>query len=159
MGSVMKAWMSGWARRAAWARMGLGTAMAAVPALGACGPGATVRDWGLHLAWVEERDCRHPERPATLVEVPWSAGNSSSVSGRSGAEGTRPLPAPEVRSGMRVRLGRRDAMAEIHLYGTALGTARRGERVVVRAGWDGALLHGTVSGPGAVELDRVKGGE
>jgi hypothetical protein len=139
--------------------MGFAAAMAAAPAFGACGSGATIRDWGLHLAWTVERDCNHPERPATLVEVPWSAGNSAPASGRNSTEENTPLPAPEVRSGMRVTLGRRGAMAEIHLYGTALRTARLGESVVVRAEWSGALLRGEVRGPGLVELDAVKGGK
>lgn len=127
-------------------------------ALGACGTGNTVRDFGLHLQWVVERDCQHPERPATLVEVPWSVNKPEAVHGNQSAAGVAPLPAPEVRSGMRVTLRRREAMADIDLSGTALGTARRGERLRVRAGLSGAILEGIVLGPGLVELEPAKGG-
>ena len=74
-----------------------------VAAHGACGAGSTVRDFGLHLQWVVERDCQHPDRPATLVEVPWSVDHPVTVAGSRSAEGVAPLPAPEVRSGMRVK--------------------------------------------------------
>jgi flagella basal body P-ring formation protein FlgA len=59
---------------------------------------------------------------------------------------------------MRVTLVRQEENGEIHLYGTALGAARTGESVVVRARWSGALLHGTVLGPGLVEMEPGKGG-
>ena len=125
-------------------------------ALGACGAGNMVRDYGLHLQWVVERDCQHPERPATLVEVPWSVDHPVTVAGSRSAEGVAPLPAPEVRSGMRVMLWRRDAMADLHLCGTAVGTARRGEKVRVKAGLSGAVLEGIVRGPGLVELEPAR---
>jgi hypothetical protein len=128
-------------------------------ALGACGAGNTVRDFGLHLQWVVERDCQHPERPATLVEVPWSVNNPVPVTGNRNAEGATPLPAPEVRSGMRVTLWRRDAKTDIDLCGIALGTARLGEKVRVKAGLSGAVLEGIVRGPGRVELEPAKGGQ
>ncbi|MGD0365908.1 MAG: flagella basal body P-ring formation protein FlgA [Acidobacteriaceae bacterium] len=130
-----------------------------VAAHGACGAGSTVRDFGLHLQWVVERDCKHPERPATLVEVPWSVDSLVPVAGNGSAEGAAPLPAPEVRSGMRVTLWRRDAKADIDLCGTALGTARIGEKVRVKAGLSGAILEGIVGGPGLVELAPAKGGQ
>jgi hypothetical protein len=130
-----------------------------VAALGACGAGNTVRDFGLHLQWVVERDCKRPERPATLVEVPWSVDYQISVAGDRSAEGVAPLPVPEVRSGMRVILSRRGAKADIDLCGTALGTARRGEKVRVKAGLSGAVLEGIVRGPGLVELEPAKGGQ
>jgi flagella basal body P-ring formation protein FlgA len=53
---------------------------------------------------------------------------------------------------MRVTAWREDESADIHLRGTALGTARRGERVSVKAGLGGAVLDGIVRGPGLVEL-------
>ncbi len=145
--------MSGGARVGAWA------AILASPALafGACGAGTIVRDFGLHLQWVVERDCNHPERPPTLVAVPWSGNNKVLFAGKGNAKGAAPLPAPEVRSGMRVRLGRSDADADIDLYGTAMGTARLGEKVRVKAGLSGAILEGIVRGPGRVELEPAKG--
>jgi Chaperone for flagella basal body P-ring formation len=145
--------MSRTGRRMIWA----GFMVAPALGFGACGTGNTVRDFGLHLQWVVERDCNHPERPATLVEVPWSVNNNSPVPGSRGADGATPLPAPEVRNGMRVTLSRRDTKADIDLYGTALGTARPGEKVRVRAGLGGAVLEGIVRGPGWVELEPAKG--
>jgi flagella basal body P-ring formation protein FlgA len=53
---------------------------------------------------------------------------------------------------MRVMVVRREAMADIRLRGTALGTARTGERVAVRAGLGNSIVHGIVRGPGVVEL-------
>ncbi len=140
------------------ARVIVGAVLVAAPALafGACGAGNMVRDYGLHLQWVVERDCQHPERPATLVEVPWSVDHQVTVAGSRSAEGVAPLPAPEVRSGMRVMLWRRDAMADLHLCGTAVGTARRGEKVRVKAGLSGAVLEGIVRGPGLVELEPAR---
>jgi hypothetical protein len=127
-------------------------------ARGACGAGNTVRDWGLHLEWVVEENCDHPERPATLVAVPWSAPATVRAAGACGVPREAAPPGPEVRNGMRVTLVRQEENGEIHLYGTALGAARTGESVVVRARWSGALLHGTVLGPGLVEMEPGKGG-
>src|ERR1700734_2198173 len=127
-------------------------------ARGACGAGNTVRDWGLHLEWLIERNCDHPERPATLVAIPWSAPATVLAGGASGVLREAAPPAPEVRNGMRVTLVRREKNAEIHLCGTALGEARTGESVAVRARLSGALLHGTVRGPGLVEMTSGRGG-
>jgi flagella basal body P-ring formation protein FlgA len=52
-----------------------------------------------------------------------------------------------------------EANAEMQLTGTALNTAQTGERVAVRAGLSGAILHGRVLGAGVVELEPVKGRE
>ncbi len=146
---------------------GVMAGMMAAPAIawGACGPGGTVRDWGLRLAWVVQRDCDHPERPARLVEVPWS--EPAALGARSGAgcaapgrsrEKSSALPAPEVRTGMRVTLWRRNETTDVRLDGIALGTARTGEAVAVKAGLHGGTLRGTVRGPGRVELEPKKGG-
>lgn len=140
------------------ARICIWVVMAVTPAigLGACGAANTVRDWGLHTAWAVERDCDHPERPAMLVGVPWNtefAAPAPAVVRESAAR-----PAPEVRSGMRVTLWRQGENADICLHGTAMGTARAGESVAVRAGLGGATLHGIVRGPGLVELLPRTGG-
>lgn len=146
--------------RAVLAGIGVLSGIVGMPmvARGACGAGNTVRDWGLHLEWVVERNCDHPERPATLVAVPWSAPATVRAAGASGVLREAAQPAPEVRNGMRVTLVRQEEKAKIHLYGTALETARTGESVGVRVGWSGALLHGTVRGPGLVEMEPRKGG-
>jgi flagella basal body P-ring formation protein FlgA len=57
---------------------------------------------------------------------------------------------------MRVTVIRRGAMAEIRLRGTALGTARIGEKVAVRAGLGNSIVQGVVRGPGEVELSPEK---
>jgi hypothetical protein len=149
--------------------MGMGTgvllALALSPAItwGACGGRNIVRDWGLHVAWTTEPDRRHPERPARLLEIPWSAATEAvdpaCVPLRSSRGAVTSRPAPEVRAGMRVTVERLEDRGEIHLLGTALGTARRGETVAVRAGFGGATLKGIVRGPGVVELWLAKGGE
>jgi len=122
------------------------------PALarGACGPASTLRDWGLHREWQITCDAGHPERPARLIEVPWSMPAASCRSKPNGNPAA--LSAPEVRSGMRVTLWRRQESTDLHLSGIALGTARRGERVKVRAGLGTAVLNGIVRGPALVEL-------
>ena len=129
------------------------------PTFGACGSsGRVVRDWGLHAAWSVQRDCAHPERPARLVEIPWLAARGSvepSVSGtgfRAPIGKPAPPSPPAVRSGMRVRLEFENDDAAVHLAGVALGTARVGERVGVRAGWSGVALQGVVTGPATVEM-------
>ncbi len=130
---------------AAWAGSGAG---------GAHSTGSTVLDWGLHRAWWVERDCDHPERPAVLVEIPWTEGLPKPVQedGRARTGGEAPAK-PEVRAGMRVAVVRREGLAGIRLYGTALRTGRTGERIAVRAGLGSRTLYGIVRGPGLVELD------
>jgi len=138
---------------------GIFAGMTTMPAmaLAVCDGGNTMRDWGLHRSWKIERDCRHPERPATLVEVPWAAGQTAGSLVRppeGSGPGPGPLPPPEVRSGMQVVLRRGGEKAEVHLTGRALQTGRRGERVAVKAGLGGARLTGVVCGPGMVELPQ-----
>jgi hypothetical protein len=134
-------------------------------AFAACGPGSTVRDWGLHLQWTVERDCNHPERPARLVEVPWTAAgvavhvasgtasdDAKKTSPRTASAPKAAQAAPEVRAGMRVTLCRQDENSAVRLSGTAMRTARTGETIPVRAGWRGTVLQGIVRGPSLVEL-------
>jgi hypothetical protein len=110
-----------------------------------------VRDWGLHRQWRMEIDPAHPERPARLVEIPWSAGKGPRASSLPQPDrGSRPKPA--VRTGMRVTVVGRGARAQIRLLGTALGSGLPGETIAVRAGLGTSLVHGIVRGPGVVEL-------
>lgn len=158
-------------RTAVWVAIGSGMIVAPPMAWGACGAGNIVRDWGLHLQWRVERDSNHPERPPALVEIPWSStttvhdrdqavcASSLRNPGRPDAGKPVSLPAPEVRFGMRVTAWQEDENADIHLRGTALGTAFRGEKVSVKAGLGGAVLEGIVRGPGLVELLPQKGGK
>ncbi len=134
--------------------------LAAQPlALGACGGVKTVRDWGLRMEWLVERDAKRPEKPARLVEIPWSAPGDVKTACTPAPQGSgeaKLAPAPEVRAGMRVSVWRRDEKSDIRLRGTALATARLGERVSVKAGLSGATLQGIVRGAGQVELPPGK---
>ncbi len=128
--------------------------MTIVPAVafGVCGHGSIVRDWSLHREWLVTCNAEHPERPASLVEVPWTTPTRDSLVGaRRGAAGEN-TSAPEVRRGMRVTLWRHEETADVHLSGIALGTACRGQKVKVRAGLGVVLLEGIVRGPELVEL-------
>ena len=143
----------------------LAVAFAQTAAADACGVVTMVRDRGLERQWVVERDRRHPERPALLVEVPWSEaesclGQSREDSGSSAPAAAKAMaqPAPLVRAGMRVTVLRHGENAEIELNGTALGTGGAGQTVAVRAGLSGTTIVGIVRGPGVVELTRKKGG-
>jgi hypothetical protein len=126
-------------------------------ALVVCDGGNTIRDWGLHRSWTIERDCAHPERPAKLVEIPWT--QAPVPRSREKATAEPAPPPPDVRRGMRVSLGRRGEKADIRLVGTALSPGRVGDRVQVKAGLGGATLEGIVRGPGLVELQPGKAGK
>jgi hypothetical protein len=143
--------MRGWWILAGWL-------MAAPMAHAACGEAAIVRDWGLHRAWRVQRDCARPERPAALVEVPWTTTGGKEGSERKTEEVVRAM-APAVLGGMRVRAIRHETNAEVQLTGTALNTAQLGERVAVRAGWSGTIVPAIVRGPGLVELQSERGKE
>jgi Chaperone for flagella basal body P-ring formation len=120
----------------------------------ACGDAGGVRDRGLHRAWRVQRNCAHPERPAVLVEVPWTA---PVVRGR-GEHAMALKPVPLVRAGGRVTMTWQDENSDGHLSGTALTTASAGQTVAVRTGLGAAILHGVVRGPGWVELATRKVG-
>ncbi|HEY1808282.1 MAG TPA: flagella basal body P-ring formation protein FlgA [Acidobacteriaceae bacterium] len=126
-----------------------------VVALGAGAQPRVVRDWGLHRQWQVECDRAYPERPAHLVEIPWSGAGTTPAhfEPRQGTAMPRP---PAVRAGMRVTVIRRGATAEVCLRGTALGTAGVGTTVAVRAGLGNSVVQGTVRGPGVVELTSEK---
>jgi hypothetical protein len=123
--------------------------MAVPMARAACSDAGVVRDWGLHRTWRVERDCAHPERPAVLVEMPWTAPAGI----RRDAVGPGPDRPPLVRAGMRVALTWRDENSAGDLAGTALTTASAGGTVAVRSRFGTAILHGVVRGPGWVELE------
>lgn len=118
----------------------------------ACGDAGTVRDWGLHRIWRVEPDCAHPERPAVLVEVPWTAPGERGLD----AGGVTRSRSPLVQAGMRVTLTWQDENSTGSLAGTALTRASVGETVRVRSRFGTAILHGVVRGPGWVELQPGK---
>ena len=121
----------------------------------ACGNARTVRDRELHRSWRVERDCTHPERPAILVEVPWSA----SVERQHDSGVQSPNATPLVRAGMRVALTWEDKNSAGTLSGTALTTAGAGQTVRVRIQFGAAILYAVVRGPGWVELEPRKVGK
>jgi hypothetical protein len=120
----------------------------------ACRNAGTIRDWGLHRMWRVEQDCSHPERPAVLVEIAWTATDLRHDSPASSL--ARP---PLMRAGMRIAVTWQDEDSEGRLAGTALTTGRAGETVAVRTGFGSAILYGVVRGPGWVELPRRKVGK
>lgn len=143
----------------AWGVLLLGMAVVAPSLRADCSTsGRTVRDWGLHRAWVVVGDCAHPERPQQLREIGWrdpAAHGPRQPIDKEGQRGERAAVAsrpPDVRSGTQVEIWSRDADAQVYLVGTALGRARIGERVAVRVGIDGAVRHCMVRGPATVEL-------
>lgn len=134
-----------------------GLAFGAFSLHAACGGAErTVRDWGLHRAWVVVEDCVHPARPAQLREIPWRAAaiDARPIAGEGTQQGEPGAAAalPAVRAGMRVEVWSQGARAEVHVMGTTLRTARMGERVRVRISMDGAVRMGVVRGPAMVEL-------
>jgi len=106
-------------------------------------------DPGLHRQWLIERDRAHPERPARLVEVPWSRGGPVAGGSPTGQNVRRPV----VRAGMSVTLWRRNPESVLRLAGTALEPGGMGEAIRVRAGLHGSVLRGVVRGPALVELE------
>ncbi len=134
--------------------------LASGPALAACGAApATVVDWGLHRQWAVQRDCAHPERPARLVEVPWSAARAEQTERRVKDAGTARSAAarPAVRAGMRVTVAGEGDDATIHLVGMALEAGGIGDAIRVQAGWGRATLPCIVRGPAQVEMIPAKG--
>jgi hypothetical protein len=136
----------------------LAMTIVATPAWSACGAmQRTVRDWGLHRAWVVVEDCAHPEKPARLREIVWTADAGREADAhrpavnrqKKSSASNRP---PEVRAGMRVRVWKKSADGEMNLTGTALEGGRTGDRVRVGAGLGSTILRGIVRGPGLVEL-------
>jgi hypothetical protein len=107
-------------------------------------------DPALHRQWLIERNLAHPERPARLVEVPWTGG---AVSPRAGAQGSM-RQRLVVRAGMKVTLTWRDGDADLRLTGTALSSGHVGDVIWVRAGLHSAILRGVVRGPGVAEMER-----
>jgi hypothetical protein len=135
----------------------------AAPAFAACGASGTpVIDWGLHREYRIVRDCAHPERPASLVEVPWSeaAARRQRDSVHANPSGLRPAEQRSpylVRAGTRVTLAGQTSEGAIRLVGIALEQGRAGDSIRVKAGFHGATLPGIVRGQGLVELEPLKG--
>jgi len=134
----------------------LGLALSPVPIFAACGSSdLTLKDSALGRQWLMQRDCRHPERPARLIEIPWSDRTATSAN--------EPVPATDrtillIRPGMRVTVHRESDGAQIHLTGVALEPGYAGQKILVKAGLGAAPLHGIVRSGDLVVLEPEKGG-
>lgn len=111
---------------------------------GAANPGtAVVRTYYDALTrqlWEVRIDCRHPERPATVV--PAAAAEKPEV---------RENLTPVVKEGSMVQIWR-DGSARIRLSGIAIGSAPLNHPVQVKTLGQGAILWGVARGPESVEL-------
>jgi hypothetical protein len=109
-----------------------------------------ITDGLLHHRWAVAVDCAHPNRPWTLVDVPWQrAGVSTSMKAAVPdiAKAVQLIPA-----GSKVRLWSTANNASIVLSGTALEAGTAGQTIHVRTGQRGTVLEGRVHGAGSVEL-------
>lgn len=104
----------------------------------------------LKRSWAVVLDCRHPERPASLLPVAGTAQDPAAGAEIGGNAGGRPW----LRAGSRVRVWRaeRDGGLRIQLSGIVIESAPLGVAVRVRAGERGVILHGIVRGADSVEL-------
>jgi hypothetical protein len=114
----------------------------------------------LRRSWELREDCAHPEWPARLV-----AGNAAGPFVRGEAvrhADAAPVVQPLlVHAGDAVRLWMQDRLVRIEMSGVAEGSARMGERVVVRTtrqsddvGLTVERVAGIVRGAGDVEMER-----
>jgi Chaperone for flagella basal body P-ring formation len=110
-----------------------------------------ITDGLLHRMWAVAVDCTHPDRPWTLVDVPWQrvAGLTASTKA---AISDIAKTAPLIPAGARVRLWSTANDASIELSGTALEAGSAGQMIHVRTGQRGTVLEGRVCGAGSVEL-------
>ncbi len=121
-----------------------------------------VSDRALHAAWAVLVDCLHPAAPAKMVPIAAEKITSGLVAGRTASPGN---PAQfdagqpfEVKAGSTVRVWMANGSTQMNLEAVALGGGGHGASVPIRlmAG-SRAVLHGTVRGPGVVELSSPKG--
>lgn len=109
----------------------------------------------LRRSWAVVVDCRHPERPPTLMPVKGRPSAPHRVSGRdvAGRGGVPGNSSAKVwlRAGSPVRIWKNGAV-RVQLSGTAVESAPMGAEVTVRGGGGGALLRGIVRGADSVEL-------
>lgn len=125
----------------------------------ACGGVPALRDWGLHREWQVQCDPAHPERPARLVETPWSAEYPQPDCRFSAQKATTGQKRAAIAPGARVDLWRREGDADVHLRGAALEAGSIGDEIRVRVQWNGATRRGWVRSPGLVELRAGRPGE
>jgi len=114
-----------------------------------------ISDPVLKRRWQVLSDCRHPNWPPLAMEI--SQGFEQwREEARSGIDMSslpaHPVVLVTIPAGSRVDLWS-ETPAHIHLSGTALEKAELGQTMRVRVGISGKVLTGTVSGPGAVELN------
>lgn len=109
-----------------------------------------ITDGLLHRRWAVAVDCTHPDRPWTLVDVPWQRAGVSMPAKAAITDIAK--TAPLVPAGAKVRLWSTANGASIELAGTALEAGTEGQTIHVRTGQRGTVLEGRVRGAGSVEL-------
>ncbi|HMD21270.1 MAG TPA: flagella basal body P-ring formation protein FlgA [Alloacidobacterium sp.] len=109
-----------------------------------------ITDGLLHRRWAVAMDCAHPDRPWTLLDVPWQGAGPSAL--RKSAITDFAKAAPLIPAGAKVRLWSTAGGANIDLSGTALEAGAVGQTIHVRTGQRGTVLEGRVCGAGSVEL-------
>src|SRR5277367_6532052 len=109
-----------------------------------------ITDGLLHRRWAVEVDCVHPDRPWTLVDVPWQRAGGSAPTKAAIPDIAKTSPLIPV--GAKVRLWSTANEANISLLGTALEAGSAGQMIHVRTGQRGTVLEGRVCGAGSVEL-------
>ena len=100
-----------------------------------------------HADWAMVKRCGHPERPAVVVR------NSSGVRAVVEAPLAVVSAAPMVRAGDEVRVSRVDGNVRLDVSGTAVESARVGERVRVRVAGGTAMVSGRVQSDGSLEME------
>lgn len=122
-----------------------------------------VRDPALHAAWAVLVDCLHPESPAKVVtiaaeKIPYGQIAGLRVSPSNPAQFVAAQPF-EVKAGSTVRVWMANGSTQMSLEAVALGGGAHGASVPIRLmamSGSRAVLHGTVRGPGVVELGSPK---
>ena len=109
-----------------------------------------ITDGLLHRRWAVVVDCAHPDRPWTLVDVPWQHAGVSAPTKAAITDIAK--AAPLIPAGAKVRLWSTADNASIELSGTALEAGATGQTIRVRTGQRGTVLEGRVRGAGSVEL-------
>jgi Chaperone for flagella basal body P-ring formation len=110
-----------------------------------------ITDALLHRRWAVVMDCTHPDRPWTLLDVPWQGAGGSALRTAAITDFAK-AAAPLIPAGAKVRLWSIADGASIELSGTALEAGAAGQTIHVRTGSRGTVLQGRVRGAGSVEL-------
>lgn len=106
----------------------------------------TYYDAAIGQQWEVRIDCRHPERPASIVPASGPVPAAERTAMREDVN-----TVPVVKEGSAVQIWR-DGNVRIRLSGVAMEPAQLNHPVRVRMPAQGVILWGLVRGPGSVEL-------